>query len=528
MPSACDAFELATGSRKRSFEEDEDLRSKRSSKRPCKQPATHIPTPPPSTSFTYERNTGDHTAWERPFQTSSRSEPGIIRNRAIEPSPTESPPISKRRRRSYCLEKWLNDSSAETSDQKRRSEDIIATSFNQHEGLDDIRRSTTDQGKKLQDSSVVKSIEPPLSLLDYSTTIWEADDDQMSQQGNQTAASTVSAQTERLDPTSSAYWGTLKRNGIIIDHAGLNIPEEVKWLIDKHIRKKRDSPRLDHQDQAKIKNLVTKVWHKAETTVSEIIKSPLFDLEYPTLTEGGNTLWTKQPLPRNLNAPLPILIPKPDKHFGFQLVIDSGWSEDELSVAEHPTARPYIQPSRENICPCLMIEVKSEATKGNLYAAEAQAAGAGAHRVASLLWLLDVVEPDRKRASTDALAFTSVVSQREAVVYVNFYNPANKTYHMSFIDTYYFVKDADAQGCRDHHKNVAEWMLDILQPILRDLLTKAHPLSKAWKKGRSVSTMVDPNETFASDNGLPNKSRRKGQDAEPRPGPETQTQPHVG
>ena len=420
----------------------------------------------------------------------------------------------------------MNDSSAETSDQKRRSEDISTTIFDQQKGLDDIR-STPDQGKKLQDNSVIKSIEPPLSLPDYSTAIWEADDDQMSQQGSQTAVSTVSAQTERLDPTSSAYWGTLKRNGIIIDQAGLKIPEELKRLIDKHIRKKRDSPRLDHQDQAKIKDLVTKVWHKAETIVSEIIKSPLFDLEYPTLAEGGNTLWTKQPLPRNPNAPFPILIPKPDKHFGFQLVIDSDWGEDELSVAEHPIARPYIQPSRENICPCLMIEVKSEATKGNLYAAEAQAAGAGAHRVASLLWLLDVVEPDRKRASTDALAFTSVVSQREAVVYVNFYDPANKTYYMSFIDNYYFVKDADAQGCRDHHKNVAEWMLDIVQPILRDLLTKAHPISKAWKKGRSASTMVDPNESFAGDDGLSNKCPRKEQDVEPGPEPETQTQPSV-
>lgn len=516
MPSACDAFESVTGSRKRSLEEEAEGSG---SKRPRKQPATHIPTPLSSTSFTHERNTGDHTTCERLFQSSSRSEPGL-RKRAIEPSPNDSPPTSKRRRHSYNLEKWLKGISAETSDQEKRLEDISTTTFDQQKQLDDIRRSTSDQGKKLQDNSVINSIELPLSLPDYSTTNWEADDDQMSQQGSQT-----SAQTERLDPASSAYWGTLKRNGVIIDQAGLNIPEEVKRLIDTHIRRKRDSPRLDHQDQAKIKNLVTKVWHKAETTVSEIIKSPLFDLEYPTLTEGGNTLWTKQPVPRNPNAPFPILIPKPDKHFGFPLVIDSDWSEEELSAAEHPIARPYIRPSRENICPCLMIEVKSEATNGNLYAAEAQAAGAGAHRIASLLWLLDVVDPDRKRTSTDALAFTSVVSQREAVVYVNFYNPANKTYYMSFIDTYYFVKDADAQGCRDHHKNVAQWMLDTVQPILRDLLTKAHPISKAWKKGRSASTMLDPNESFASD--VSNKSPRKEQDAEPEPGPETQTPPSV-
>ena len=123
--------------------------------------------------------------------------------------------------------------------------------------------------------------------------------------------------------------------------------------------------------------------------------------------------------------------------------------------------------------PSLIFELKSEATKANLYAAEAQATGAGAHRVASLLWLLDVVNPGRVPACTDALAFSTVISQREAVAYVHFYNPADKSFYMSFLDAFYFVKDKDAQNCRDYHKNVAKWIVEILQPIVRGLLTEA-------------------------------------------------------
>ena len=193
----------------------------------------------------------------------------------------------------------------------------------------------------------------------------------------------------------------------------------------------------------------------AENAVSGIINSPLFGLDYSTLLAGGNTLWTKRPLPECADALVSIRIPKPDKHFGFQQTTN---------------------------------EIKSEATNGTLFAAEAQAAGAGAHRVNSLLWLLDEVDPDRKRACTDAIAFTTVVSQRQAVAYVNYYDLDKKLYHMSFIDSFYFLKDADAQGCRDHHRNVAEWMLNIMQPTLRDLL------SRAWTKVQSASTVAGGND----------------------------------
>ena len=65
---------------------------------------------------------------------------------------------------------------------------------------------------------------------------------------------------------------------------------------------------------------------------------------------------------------------------------------------------------------------------------------------------------------------------------------------MSFIDAFYYIKSTDAQGCRDHHKNMAKWMLKILEPDLRDLLTKAHLLSKFWKRGRSASAIIGTND----------------------------------
>lgn len=93
----------------------------------------------------------------------------------------------------------------------------------------------------------------------------------------------MSTQTDRLDPSKALYWSTLKSNGLVLDQAALHIPIEVHRLLEKRIRKPRSSRRLGGEDQLKVKKLVTKVWHKAENTVSEIVKSPLFDLSYPEL-----------------------------------------------------------------------------------------------------------------------------------------------------------------------------------------------------------------------------------------------------
>lgn len=44
-------------------------------------------------------------------------------------------------------------------------------------------------------------------------------------------------------------------------------------------------------------------------------------------------------------------------------------------------------------------------------------------------------------------------------MHVHYYNPEDKVFYMSYIDSFYFAKDV--QGCRDHAKNVMDWLLEI-------------------------------------------------------------------
>ena len=201
MPFACNTFESIASPRKQSLEGKEVEGP--SSKRPCQQPATQIPTPSRNTAFTHEQNTGDHAAYERLLQ-------------GIEPSPNKALHPSKRNCYTNTLQRWLKDFSTETVDQKKRLENIGIPNSGQQERLDDIRRGTSDQEKELQDNFVITTIERPLSLLEYPTNDWESDKDQMSRTGSEIAVSTSSVQTERLDPTNSAYIGTLKQNSVVV------------------------------------------------------------------------------------------------------------------------------------------------------------------------------------------------------------------------------------------------------------------------------------------------------------------------
>ena len=142
-----------------------------------------------------------------------------------------------------------------------------------------------------------------------------------------------------------------------------------------------------------------------------------------------------------------------------------------------------------------------------MYGAEGQLAAAGAHRVSSLMWILDQIDPSRTRSSTDALAFSAAVSQRQVVAHVHYYNTEDEKFYMSYIDSFYFAKDA--QGCRNHMKNVVEWLLEIQQPIVRDALTRLHPITKWWKRGRPASVIIDAAESsFTSEDERSSKNQR--------------------
>ncbi len=142
----------------------------------------------------------------------------------------------------------------------------------------------------------------------------------------------------------------------------------------------------------------------------------------------------------------------------------------ERDIVEHPEVRPYAQPTSANLFPSFLLEVKSEAARGTLFAAENQLAVSGAHRVHSLIHLLDQTAPDRRRCSSDSLVFSLAVSQRQAIAYVHYDNPNNDTYYMSHVDTFPFAKDI--QGCRDLVRNAIDWLLEVQQPIVRAVLEK--------------------------------------------------------
>ncbi|KAF2254410.1 hypothetical protein BU26DRAFT_137709 [Trematosphaeria pertusa] len=291
----------------------------------------------------------------------------------------------------------------------------------------------------------------------------EAGRDQMSQQDAESTQAPGSAVSERLKTSSPMYRGSLKMNGIVIDKFGTEIPRDVEELVTKHVRKARTSPPLGEDKKASIRRKIEEVWDSPEPTVSDIITAPLFNLAHPALAPGRDILWSSKPLPRSTDYPL--VTPKTDRHLGFQPTLRSEWTRAELAVADHPKVRPYSQPTRENLFPSFLFELKSEATGGTLYGAKGQLATAGFHRVSSLMWILEQIDPNRTQSSCDAIVFSIAICQREAVAHVHYYNPKDQTFHMSYIDSFYFAKDV--QGCHDYAQNVVDWLLETQQPIVR-------------------------------------------------------------
>lgn len=317
-----------------------------------------------------------------------------------------------------------------------------------------------------------------------------------------------SAVSERLRTSSPMYRGTLKMNGVIVDDLGIDIPQDVDELVTRHIRKERKSPRLGNDEKAGILRKVQLVWNSPESRVTDIMALPILpfgDLEKsPSLAQGGDILWTRTPLPPNDDYPL--VTPKTDKHLGFQITLGSQWAPEELTAADHPRVRPYSQPTRENLFPSFLAEPKSEATGGTAYTAEAQLATAGCHRVNSMIWILDQIDPERTRKSSDAIVFSAVLTQRQVIAHVHYYDYDKKNFRMSFIDNFYLAKDV--QGCVDFGKNMEEWLVKIQQPVVREAMRGIYPVTRLWKKSRAASAVADDASSFVNDGGRSVKSAR--------------------
>ena len=348
------------------------------------------------------------------------------------------------------------------------------------------------------------------------TTETAEDSEQMSQQQDaDDAAGSQSVQSERTNTFDPMFRAVLRAYGITIDNSGRRIPQVVQELVTKHIRKQRDSPRLGAEQVDTVINLVEQVWDSAEPKVSDIVRSPLFPLEHNELEEGRDLLWSTLPIRGGGKSKYPYALPapKPDRYYGFPPTLRSTWSWQELGAADHAGVRPYSRPTRENIFPSFLVEVKSESSRGTLYGAEGQLALAGYHCVRSWLWVLDQVDPKRGRTAIDAMVFSCAVSQREAVAHVHYYNPEDDMHYMSYIDSFYYVRDS--QKCVDHVKNVVEWLVKIKQPIVRDALAKLHPMTMLWKKRKSEASESVRSEGGGSSKGQKTERSSKSQRTDP-------------
>ncbi len=292
--------------------------------------------------------------------------------------------------------------------------------------------------------------------------------------------SRASRGTSRITTSCPKYRDTLMKNGVIIDNIGTKMPAAVHELVAAYVLKGRLSPPLEKDTKSSILQRIQRVWSQGESSVHRIVNEPrLFPIhDIVGIAEGSDAIWSVDALPHREDWTGDLIRPKTDRHFGFPPLLESTWDKAELIAAEHPLVQPYAQATRENLFPSFLIEVKAEATGGTLYAAENQLAGAGAHRVNSLLRILDQIDPNRPRCSSDSLVFSVAVSQRQADAYVHYYNPEDDLFYMSGIDTFPFLKDI--QGCHNFVKNAVDWLLDIQQPIVRAALQKLHPMTRVW------------------------------------------------
>ena len=293
------------------------------------------------------------------------------------------------------------------------------------------------------------------------------------------------------------------------------MPKEIKDLLDEHILKERDSPPLTDAEVFEVVETAEDLLDYAESKASDIMETKAFPAKRRDIAEGRNVQWSTEPLPINPQYAHQLSAPKPDRHYGYPLGHKSDWTDAEMNVVDHRTAQPYTQPTRENLFPFLMLEVKSEATGGVLYVAENQAVGSGVHSVESLRWLLSEAFPTQVLNDTDAVAFTGAVSPRAAVFYILWYSEKDRCHFMSKFKNVCFLEGPDKpdiQQCKNVMKSMLDYGVKVRQPAIRRALAQLNPVPSHWKKSRAASTVTEtetPVTSFGAEESRSSKSRRR-------------------
>ncbi|MCJ1464048.1 hypothetical protein MMC07_002658 [Pseudocyphellaria aurata] len=403
------------------------------------------------------------------------SRPACKRKRVFEdPRPCDAPP--KKQRWSQPLPSPLSSTVYQWLSQLPRPE---RTPFPRPESAPPRLLSTETQNSFIEPRELTSATLARIGML---------------QANRQQPGSTASSQNTKPGTSDPLYRSLIYRNNITLDLSGREIEDEIQELLDVHILKGRDSPPLTDAEVFEVVDKAVELMDVAEGRASDIIRTKAFPMDRRHISEGRNVQWTTNALPSNPEYPHQLTAPKPDRHYGYPLLRMSEWTDKEMAVVDHRTAQPYAQPTRENIFPFLMLEVKSEATGGVLYAAENQAVGSGVHSVSSLRWLLEEASPAEAHKTTDAVAFTVAVSPRAAVFYIVWYSEDKKRYIMSKFSDVSFLngpKRPDIQNCRNVMKNVLDYGVNVRQVIIRNALADLSPPPLRWKKSRSASSNTE-------------------------------------
>ena len=298
----------------------------------------------------------------------------------------------------------------------------------------------------------------------------------------------------RVKRTSSRYRSVLEGNDVRIDPTGEKISEDVRGLLNTDILKKRTSPPLSQQQLMNTMRSMNKWGSSTENAVNGFISSPMFPIDHPGLSLGGNSPWPRAALPYDQDYGYPMSTPKPDYHLGYNPGMDSGFSKQQLHVVDHPYAKPYTQPGTGNILPFLTVELKSEATGGTLFHAENQAAGSGTYCQRSMEWLLDQAKASQNLRETDTVAFSMSGTGRLVVLSVHWHSLEDRTYYMSYVKGFQTSEKDQVQACHSTVKNIIDWAVGTRHKRFGNVLQQLFPLSQQWtdKRTATAAELDDP------------------------------------
>ncbi|KAI9885186.1 MAG: hypothetical protein M1823_003025 [Watsoniomyces obsoletus] len=326
-------------------------------------------------------------------------------------------------------------------------------------------------------------------------------------------AGSVTSGSGRPGPSHQMYRSTLYHNGIVLDYAGHELPEELRTFANTDILRQRESPQLDDEAVHKVIETVGDVADTTEASTARLIWTDMFPLHRPGLAEGWGNSWSTTAIPNNPEYLHDVSAPRPTAYFGYPTNPRYGWSLTRFNVITHPVARPYAQPAGGITFPFLMMEIKSEAEGGTLYVAENQAAGSGSHSVNALLWLLreegktKTSESDNNSLLTDTIAFTIAMTHRQAVFHLHWYSESDRRYYMSFLKSYSSVTPEDIRACNNTVKNIIDYGLGARRTAIATALEALFPFPEHWKQVRPASTVSSTPATSFDEEARPHKRR---------------------